>query len=58
MSEDLEKYKNYWNWRELSRNFDLILTPELLEKYQDRISASSLQRSRLWDKLLKMRPNG
>lgn len=76
----LEKYKNYWNWRELSRNSDQILTSELLEqfadcwdwneiidcygreglfsaefleKYQDRIPASSLQRSRLWDKLVE-----
>lgn len=80
MAENLDKYKEYWNWRELSRNSDLILTSELLEqfadcwdwneiidcygreglfsaefleKYQDRIPASSLQRSRLWDKLVE-----
>ena len=79
-AENLEKYKDYWNWRELSRNSDMELTPalleqfvdywdwseiidsygrdelysmEFLEKYHDYIPASTLQRSRLWDKLVE-----
>lgn len=79
-AENLERYKDYWNWSKLSGNSSVELTPvlleqfadywdwneiidcyrrdelysmEFLEKYQDYIPASALQRSRLWDKLVE-----
>lgn len=78
--ENLEQFKSYWNWHELSRNPEVELTPallkqfaeywdwgeiidcyfweklcgmEFLEKYQDYIPTSALQRSYLWVKLVE-----
>ena len=79
-AELLERYKDRWNWQELSRNSSLPITDRLLEqfadlwdwseiidcrwrndmygaafyeKYKERISASALQNSRLWDKMVE-----
>ena len=79
-AENLDRYKDYWNWSKLSCNSSVELTSalleqfadywdwteiidcyhrdelysmEFLEKYQNYIPASALQRSRLWDKLVE-----
>ena len=51
----LEQFAEYWDWNEIIDCYgrDELYNAEFLEKYQDRIPASSLQRSRLWDKLVK-----
>ncbi|WP_239473459.1 hypothetical protein [Bacteroides gallinaceum] len=51
----LEQFAEYWDWSEIidCYNRDDLYSMEFLEKYQDYIPASALQRSRLWDKLVE-----
>lgn len=51
----LEQFADYWDWSEIIDNShrDELYSMEFLEKYQDYIPASALQRSRLWDKLVE-----
>ena len=51
----LEQFADYWDWSEIIDCYgrDELYNAEFLEKYQDRIPASALQRSRLWDKLVE-----
>ena len=50
----LEQFAEYWDWSEIiDYRRDELYSMEFLEKYQDYIPASALQRSRLWDKLVE-----
>lgn len=51
----LEQFAEYWDWNEIIDCYhqDELYSMEFLEKYQDYIPASALQRSRLWDKLVE-----
>lgn len=54
-SELLEQFADCWDWNEIIDCYgrEGLFSAEFLEKYQDHIPASSLQRSRLWDKLVE-----
>ena len=51
----LEQFAEYWDWSEIIDRYsqDELYSMEFLEKFQDYIPASALQRSRLWDKLVE-----
>ena len=51
----LEQFAEYWDWSEIIDNYKLdeLYGMDFLEKYQDYIPASNLQRSHLWDKLVE-----
>ena len=51
----LEHFAEYWDWSEIidCYNRDKLYSMEFLEKYQDYIAASALQRSHLWDQLIE-----
>lgn len=51
----LEQFAEYWDWSEIIDCYrrDKLYSMEFLEKYQNHIPASALQRSRLWDKLVE-----
>ena len=51
----LEQFAEYWDWNEIIDCYhrDELYCMDFLEKYQDYIPASTLQYSRLWDKLVE-----
>ena len=52
----IERFIDYWDWERLLNNYFLdnkILNNKFFEKYQDRIPASKLQNSNLWDNMVE-----
>lgn len=51
----LEQFAEYWDWSEIIDCYfwEKLYSMEFLEKYQDYIPTSALQRSCLWDKLVE-----
>ena len=52
----IERFIDYWDWERLLNNYRLdnkILNNKFFEKYQDRIPASKLQNSNLWDNMVE-----